>query len=114
MSLDKIDTVNTASILNEESDINSNREMLYKTHLPPLFEFGNIKHSKKGNKEKYINIVTKTNKLNNVKNIDASLFHKPKNENKNNFYKSTNYAFGKKFGSNTLIMKMIFQKRKYN
>ena len=114
MSLDKIETVNTDTILNEESDINSNREMLYKTHLPPLFEFGNIKHSKKGNKEKYINIVTKTNKLNNVKNIDASLFHKSKNENKNNFYKSTNYAFEKNLVRNTLIMKMIFQKRKYN
>ena len=101
MSLDKIETVNTDTILNEESDINSKREMLYKTHLPSLFEFGNKKQSNKGNKDKYINIVTNTNKLNEDKHIDASLFHKSKKEKetKNNLFKSTNYAFDKKFGS---------------
>ena len=101
MSLDKIETVNTDTILNEESDINSKREMLYKTHLPSLFEFGNKKQSNKGNKDKYINIVTNTNKLNEGKHIDASLFHKSKKEKetKNNLFKSTNYAFDKKFGS---------------
>ena len=75
MSSTKIDTVNTETYLNEGS--NSMREML----------------------ENHNNIVISSNKINEYKNIETSLFHKSKKKEKKNLFKSTNYAFKKLFRS---------------
>ena len=88
MSSTKIDTVNTETYLNEGS--NSMREML----------------------EKHNNIVISSNKINEYKNIETSLFHKSKKKEKKNLFKSTNYAFKKLFRSKHINNEDDIQKKK--
>ena len=90
MSSTKIDSVNTETYLNEGS--NSMREML----------------------ENHNNIVISSNKINKYKNIETSLFHKSKKKRKKIYLNQPIMLLKNYFVQNTLIMKMIFQKRKIN
>ena len=87
--------INTETSLNEESGINSKREMIFKTHYPSMFNFDEKKKSNKSNKKMNNNIGIK-NSTNNykIKNfIGNSLYHESQKNKEKETIKSTSNAF---------------------
>ena len=88
--------ITTETSLNEESDINSKREMIFKSYYPSMFNLENKPKSNKSNKKRINNIDSNNIKSNKNKNIiGSSLYHESIKKKKNNdLIKSSGEAFG--------------------
>ena len=113
--------INSESSLNEDNDMNSKREMMFKTHYPSMFKFETQKPSKSSKKGKN-NIGIINNKLNHDNNyLGNSLYNSiKKNKGKEELFKSTSNNFGQKLSNiiknddDLLDKKKEFEKYKRN
>ena len=113
--------INSESSLNEDNDMSSKREMMFKTHYPSMFKFETQKPSKSSKKGKN-NIGIINNKLNHDNNyLGNSLYNSiKKNKGKEELFKSTSNNFGQKLSNiiknddDLLDKKKEFEKYKRN
>ena len=90
-----IEQIRTESPLNEDNDMSSKREMMFKTHYPPMFKLEEKERGQKKKDNKIHNIDTINKfKNNNINYLGNSIYHNSKKEKKKKeLTKSTSNAF---------------------